>query len=91
MTDTEKYIAERKKKSKKFAAEFEKGYILFETSVLLKQTRENAGITQGDVAKKLKTRKSQVMRIENSRSDIRLSTLERFANALGKRAKIVIE
>jgi HTH-type transcriptional regulator / antitoxin HipB len=91
MTDTEKYIAERKKKSKNFNRDFEKGYILFETSVLLRQAREKAGLTQDQIAKKLKTNKSSISRIENNQNDIRLSTLERFASAIGKKIKVVIE
>ena len=43
--------------------------------VILKNAREKAGLTQEQVALKLKTKKSAVSRIENHAEDIKLSTL----------------
>jgi len=88
MDDLEKYISRRKKKSLKFAKDFESGYQDFKIGVMLKQARENAGITQEDLAKKLHTKKSAISRIENHSEDIRLSTLEKFAQALGRQIKV---
>jgi len=51
---------------------------------MLRQARENAGLTQEELAKKLNTKKSAISRIENHAEDIRLSTLEKVAEALGK-------
>jgi transcriptional regulator with XRE-family HTH domain len=45
---------------------------------------ENFDSTQEELAAKLNTKKSAISRIENHAEDIKLSTLERFANALGK-------
>jgi len=45
MDDLEKYISKRKAKDKKFAERFEEGYENYKIGVLLKQTREEAGIT----------------------------------------------
>ncbi|HPJ73010.1 MAG TPA: helix-turn-helix transcriptional regulator, partial [bacterium] len=73
-----------------FAENFEIGYADFKIGVLLKQIRESAGLTQEEVAKKLNTRKSAISRIENHAEDIRLSTLERFAKALGRRIKVQV-
>ncbi len=50
----------------------------------MKQARLEAGFTQEEVAKKLKTKKSAISRIENHAEDIRLSTLVNYAQALGK-------
>jgi ribosome-binding protein aMBF1 (putative translation factor) len=88
MNDVERYIENRKKRSPKFAQDFESGYEAFEFSVMLRQARERAGITQEMIAKKLRTKKSAISRIENHAEDIRLSTLEKYAKALGKKLKL---
>ena len=88
MSDVERYIEKRKKRNPKFAENFESGYDAFEFSVMLRQAREDAGITQEAIAKKLRTRKSAISRIENNAEDIRLSTLNKYAKALGKRLKV---
>ena len=90
MDDLDKYIEKRKKKSPKFAKNFDKGYEQFKIGVLLKQARQNAGLTQEQVAKKLHTKKSAISRIENHSEDIRLSTLENFAEAVGRRLKLEV-
>jgi hypothetical protein len=40
------------------------------------------------IAKKLRTKKSAISRIENHAEDIRLSTLGKYAKALGKKLKV---
>ncbi len=90
MSDLKKYIKERKKKDKVFAKGFEEGYEQFKIGVVLRQVREEAGITQEELARRLKTRKTAISRIENHAEDIKLSTLERVAGALGKRLQISI-
>ncbi len=84
MDDLDKYIETRKKLSPKFAKNFDKGYEQFKIGILLKQARLEAGFTQEQVAKKLRTKKSAISRIENHAEDIRLSTLVNYAQALGK-------
>ncbi|MBM4348474.1 MAG: helix-turn-helix domain-containing protein [Deltaproteobacteria bacterium] len=90
MSDLKKYIKERKKRDKVFAKGFEEGYEPFKIGVVLRQVREEAGITQEELARRLKTRKTAISRIENHAEDIKLSTLERVAGALGKRLQISI-
>ena len=82
--DLDKYISRRKKRDGKFAENFESGYQEFKVGVLLRQARERAGITQEDLAHRTKTRKSAISRLENHAEDVRLSTIERVAHALGK-------
>ena len=84
MDDLDKYIETRKKVSPKFAKNFDKGYEQFKIGILLKQARLEAGLTQEQVAKKLRTRKSAISRIENHAEDIRLSTLIKYTQAVGK-------
>jgi len=90
MDDLDKYIEKRKKKNPKFAENFDKGYEQFKIGVLLKQTRLEAGFTQEQVAKRLRTKKSAISRIENHAEDIRLSTLVNYAQALGKKLRLEV-
>ncbi len=57
---------------------------------MLRQAREEAGLTQEELARQLKTKKTAISRIENHAEDIKLSTLERVAGALGKHLHISI-
>jgi HTH-type transcriptional regulator / antitoxin HipB len=84
MDDLDKYIETRKKLRPKFAKNFDKGYEQFKIGILLKQARLEAGLTQEQVANKLRTKKSAISRIENHAEDIRLSTLVNYAQAVGK-------
>jgi DNA-binding XRE family transcriptional regulator len=90
MDDLDKYIETRKKLSPKFEENFNKGYEQFKIGILLKQARLEAGFTQEQVAKKLRTKKSAISRIENHAEDIRLSTLVNYAQALGKQLHLEV-
>lgn len=84
MDDLEKYIEKRKKKSSEFAKGFEEGYEHFMIGLMLRRAREEAGMTQEELARKMNTKKSAISRIENHAEDIRLSTLKKFAEAVGR-------
>lgn len=88
MDDLEKYINDRKEKSKDFSTNFEEDYDNFRIGFLLKQARISAGITQEELANKLNTKKSSISRIEKHAEDIRLSTLKNYLGALNKRLYI---
>lgn len=90
MSDLKKYIRERKKKDRRFAEGFEEGYEQFKVGVMLRHARESAGLTQKELARRLKTKKTAISRIENHAEDIKLSTLERVAVALGKKLQVSI-
>jgi ribosome-binding protein aMBF1 (putative translation factor) len=85
------YIDERLKNDPELAEGFWDGYEDFKVGVMLREARKSSGLTQDEVAKKIKTTKSVVSRIENHAEDIRLSTLEKFVKALGRKLTIVIE
>ncbi len=91
MSDVEKYIAERKKADPEFAKEFEEGYREFEIGVLLRQAREEAGMTQEQLATLIQTKKTAISRLENHAEDIKLSTLNKVATALGKRLEVSLK
>ncbi len=88
MDDLDRYIGKRKKKSAEFAESFEAGYEEFKIGIMLRQAREQAGITQEELAARLHTRKSAISRIENHADDIRLSTLRNIAQALGRHLEV---
>jgi DNA-binding XRE family transcriptional regulator len=90
MNDLEKYVTKRKKRDPEFAEGLEEGYKDFKIGILLKQAREEAGLTQEQLAKKINTKKTAISRIENHAEDIRLSTIQKVAKALGKNLEITI-
>ena len=83
MSDLNRYIEERSARDPEFADSFVAGYADFKIGVILRQAREAAGLTQEEVALKLKTKKSAISRIENHADDVRLSTLRKYADAVG--------
>ncbi|MDF7808833.1 helix-turn-helix transcriptional regulator [Pontiellaceae bacterium B12219] len=90
MSDLKKYVAKRKARDPAFAENYDSGYEQFKIGAMLKRAREEAGLTQEQLAEKLKTKKTAISRIENHAEDIKLSTLERFAEALGKQLKLEV-
>ena len=88
MSDLQSYINQRKSSDVDFNENFDEGYETFKFGVLLKQARKQAGLTQMDLADKLHTKKSAISRIENHSEDVKLSTLKKFASALGKKLEI---
>jgi HTH-type transcriptional regulator / antitoxin HipB len=90
MSDLQKYIGKHKARDPKFADKFDTGYEEFKIRIMLKMAREEAGLTQDQLAVKLNTKKSAISRIENHANDIKLSTLENFAKALGKKLHIEV-
>jgi len=88
ISDLQKYISKRKKRDAEFAEDFEIGYEQFKLGVLLRHAREKAGLTQEELARRMNTKKSAISRIENHAEDIKLSTLEKFAQAIGKTLRL---
>lgn len=90
MSDLQKYVTKRKKTDAEFAKNYDEGFENFKIGVMLRQARESEGITQEEIARKLNTKKSAISRIENHSEDIRLSTLRKYAEALGKEIRLEI-
>jgi DNA-binding XRE family transcriptional regulator len=88
MSDVKRYIEKRVRTDAEFAEGFEVGYANFRIGVVLRQAREAAGLTQEEVARRLNTTKSAISRIENHADDVRLSTLKRYAEAVGAHLQI---
>ena len=90
MSDLQKYIKKRKARDPNFAPDYDYGYEQFKIGVILKRAREEAGLTQEELAKKLNTKKSAISRIENHAEDIKLSTLGKFVKAVGKELRLEV-
>ncbi|MDN5938487.1 MAG: helix-turn-helix domain-containing protein [Salinisphaera sp.] len=90
MSDLQTYISKRRAKDAAFDEGFDEGYSAFKIGALLRRVREESGITQAEMAKRLHTQKSAISRIENHAEDIRLSTLEKFASVLGRSVEVSI-
>ena len=84
------YVEKRKKKDIEFASSYDEGYAEFKIGLVIRKMRKNAGLTQQQLAKKLHTQKSAISRIENQSEDIRISTLFKIAEVLGKHIDINI-
>ena len=63
----------------------------FETARALIEARANAGLTQEQLAGRMKTTQSVVARLESGRAKPSTRTLERVAAATGTRLKITFE
>jgi len=55
------------------------------------RARANAGLTQEELAKRMKTTQSVIARLESGRTKPSTQTLERLAAATGTRVKITFE
>jgi ribosome-binding protein aMBF1 (putative translation factor) len=88
MSDVKRYIQKRAERDTEFANNFEEGYADFKIGVILRQAREEAGLTQEELARRMRTKKSAISRIENHADDVRLSTLRRYADAVGANLQI---
>jgi len=88
MSDFQTYKKRRMEDDPAFWRDYDKRFETFKLGVLLKQARLEAGMTQEQIARELQTTKSVISRMENHATDIRLSTLEKFAKALGRRIQV---
>ncbi len=88
MSDLTKYIKKRNKINKNFKKMVENEFENIKLGKMIKDLRENKGMTQEELAIKLKTTKSAVSRLENHTENIRLVTLERIADIFGKKVNI---
>lgn len=83
MDDLDRLITDLKARNPEIAESFDRGYAAFRIGARLQVAREAAGMTQQQVAERLGTHKSAISRLENNAGDMRLSTLQRYAEAVG--------
>lgn len=70
---------------------FDADSLAFRLGVMLKEARQDAKITQSQLAERTGTKKSYISRIENGQSDIQISTFYKLIEiGLGKHLNINI-
>jgi HTH-type transcriptional regulator / antitoxin HipB len=70
---------------------YDSGSLAFRLGAMLKDARQEAKITQKELADKIGTKKSYISRIEKGKSDIQISTFQRLIETgLGKHLNISI-
>ena len=90
MSDLQKYKNKRMEQDPEFWKNYDERFETFKLGILLKQARMEAGMTQEQIARELQTTKSVISRMENHATDIRLSTLEKFAKAVGRHIHVAL-
>ena len=63
MSDLKKYIDKRKLHDSEFNKDYESGYQEFKIGAILRLAREEAGLTQEQLAEKLHTKKTAISRM----------------------------
>ncbi len=78
-------------KNPKYRAEYKKLGPEYDLAGAIIEARIKAGLTQNQLAKKMKTTQSVIARLEGGRVNPSTKTLERFAKATGTRLRIHFE
>ena len=90
-TNFDRYL-ERQMQDPGFAARFEQAGEAWDVALQLAALREQAGLSQRDLARKLKTSQQQISRLESPGYEGHsLSMLRRVARALNARVRVVLE
>jgi transcriptional regulator with XRE-family HTH domain len=90
-TNFDRYLEEQLQ-DPDFAERFEKAGEAWDVALQVAALRENAGLSQKDLARKLKTTQQQISRLESpSYEGHSLSMLRRIARALNARVRVVFE
>lgn len=90
-TNFDHYLAEQMKEAG-FAGRFEEAGAAWDVALQIAALREDAGLSQKELARKLKTSQQQISRLESpSYEGHSLSMLRRVAEALGASVHVVFE
>lgn len=90
-TNFDRYLEEQLQ-DPDFAARFKAAGEAWDVSLQLTALREEAGLSQSDLARKLKTTQQQISRLESPAYEGHsLSMLRRVASALHARVRVVLE
>src|SRR5258707_12973615 len=86
------FYLEEQLKDPSFAERFERAGEAWDVALQIAALREQAGLSQKDLARKLKTSQQQISRLESPNYEGHsLSMLRRVAKALNARARVVLE
>jgi len=86
MNDLEKLERKLRNQIKDFDNKYFAAKTRLEFAIQITNEREKAGLSQKDLAFKLKTTQSVISRIENGKQNISIDMLQKIANALGKKS-----
>lgn len=71
-----------------FRSEYDRLKLEFALALALMKAREKAGLTQAQVARRMRTTHAAVARIESAQNRPNLKTLERYAEAASRRLEV---
>jgi HTH-type transcriptional regulator / antitoxin HipB len=89
LDDLDRFIAQQLKDDPEFAEAYEEERRTGEIGLLLSRARQEAGLTQEELAKRTGTTRSVVCRWERQPVNLTIATLDKAAKALGR--KLVIK
>ncbi len=84
MSDVDKAIRKRTARSPGFDKKVGEALAELRVGLIVKELRQKSSMTQEELARRIKTTKSAISRLENSSGGARLETLEKVALAFGK-------
>ncbi len=88
MSDVQKYIDKKEAEWPGFRQEVENETKNLLISEKIRMMRLEAGMTQDELAKKMKTTKSAISRLENNFSSMKIETIEKVAKVFNKKLSI---
>lgn len=88
MDDLEKYVKERIGKDKDFARIWEEESVKREVLKMITIMRINEGLSQKELAKRLRTSQSSIARLESGRGNPTLGFLVKLGKALNKNLEV---
>lgn len=91
MSNLQQYVEKRRHLDPEFAESLDSGYAAFKIGVLLRQVREENGISQAEVARRMNLEQAAIEQIETQPQATSLQTLERYAETLGKTLSIELK
>ncbi len=86
MNDLDKLENKLRKRIKNFDEKYFAIRFRKNIAIQIANEREKAGLSQKELAEKLKTTQSVISRIENGKQNISLDMLQKIATALGKKS-----
>ena len=86
----DEFIADREQQNPSFPLMVNRALLRREVARALLERRLALGLSQADLAATLETSQSTIARLEKGEGDVRLSTLERLAAALGGRINLEV-
>ena len=89
-TNFDRYL-EQQLEDPAFAARFKQAGEAWDIAMQLAALRQQAGLSQKDLARKLKTSQQQISRLESPGYEGSVSMLRRVAKALHARVRVVLE